>query len=118
MQLRDTPLPSAKQALRMLWEDVVALQSPSRRPGKDANIARNLILLTAGLPCPHLLREDAMGVFKHIRTRDVKACIKARLGSLHGTPTIVGVLPAHRVLIPTRVGVQLAQCPLRVHCSA
>lgn len=46
--------PVAKQALSMLWKDVITVQSPSTRPGHDAIIARNLIKVVTGLslsPC-------------------------------------------------------------------
>ena len=43
-------MPFAKKALAMLWEDAIAVQSPSERPGHDAIIARNLIKVMEGLP--------------------------------------------------------------------
>ncbi len=45
-------LPVAKQAMKLLWEDTIATQGPSEKPGVDAVIARNLFKLIAGaLPC-------------------------------------------------------------------
>ncbi len=42
----------AKAALRMLWEDTIAVQIPSKRPGIDAQIAYHLIKVMKGLPNP------------------------------------------------------------------
>lgn len=38
----------AKEALTMLWEDAIALQGPSERPGENASIARILIKTITG----------------------------------------------------------------------
>ena len=47
-------MPVARKALEMLWEDVIAVQAPSGRPGHDAIIVRNLIRLMTGLLPRHI----------------------------------------------------------------
>ncbi len=53
----------AKQIVSMLWEQAIAVQGPSKRPGDDAVIACNLVELITGLtPSPFVVKSGCVTV--------------------------------------------------------
>ena len=55
----------AKHALEMLWNDAIAVKSPSRDPGRDAFIIRNLIEVVTGTPIRMRIPMPCHSVYSH-----------------------------------------------------